>query len=252
MTTKRLLLFALLFVYGLCQAQEDLPTVSADLCGNTWGTDVVPHHKVSWDIGLGFESSTGNPHIASLNTIVRYGIFENVELRVGTSVLMWNKEQASKPSFGMDPLTIGTKIKVYDGTDFLPSVGVLAALQSPHLGSKDLLPSHLAPSLYLVFENGINDWFSLCYNVGAEWDGETATPTTFLSLCLNFGITDRLGAYVESFNYLHPEDGNQYKAGLGLTWLASRRVQLYLSADTDLQNIGKHFAINGGMAWLIN
>ena len=253
MTARRLLIIAFVFVFSLCHAQEELPTISADLSGNTWGTDVTPLHKLSWDNGFGFESENNGPHTATLNTtIVRYGLFENVELRVGTSFLMWNEGQAPEPSFGLDPLTIGTKLKVYDGTEILPSIGVLAEFQSPHLGSKELLPSHLAPSLFLIFENEINDWFDICYNAGAAWDGESATPTTFLSLCLNFGITERLGSYVESFNYLQPDEGNQFMTGLGLTWLASRRLQLYLSTDLDIQRLGKYYSINGGLAWLIN
>lgn len=253
MTVRKLLFLTFVFVYSLCHAQEELPTISADLSGNTWGTDVTPLHKLSWDNGFGFESERQGPHTATLNsTIVRYGIFENVELRVGTGFLMWNEGPASEPSFGLDPLTIGTKLTVYDGTEILPSVGFLAEFQSPHLGSKELLPSHLAPSLYLIFENEINDWFDLCYNAGAEWDGESATPTTYLSLCLNFGITETLGTYVESFNYLHPDDGNRYMTGFGLTWLASRRLQLYLSADLDIQQLSKYYSLNGGLAWLIN
>lgn len=250
---RRLLLTALVLAIGYCHAQEELPTISADRPGNTWGTEVMPHHKISWENGIGYESEVHGPATATLNTtIVRYGIFENVELRLGTSFLLWKDDPAAQPTFGVDPLTVGTKLKLYDGTDILPSVGVLAEFQLPCVGSKDLLPSHLAPSMYLLFENGINDWFDICYNVGAEWDGESATPTAFLSLCLNFAITDRLGIYVESFNYLHPEDDNRYMAGLGLTWLASRRVQLDISAEFDFQKLGKYYSVSGGVAWLIN
>ena len=38
-------------------------------------------------------------------------------------------------------LTIGTKLKVYESTSWLPSVGLLAEFKSPHVGSKELLPS---------------------------------------------------------------------------------------------------------------
>lgn len=246
-------LLALVLLCGLCQAQEELPTLSADRPGFTWGTEVMHHHKLSWENGIGYESETNGPHTATLNTtIVRYGIFENVELRVGSSFLMWNDGLAEEPTFGMAPLTFGTKIKVYDGTDLLPSIGLLAEFQSPRLGSKDLLPSHLAPSLYLLFENDINDWFYLCYNVGEEWDGDSAVPTTFLSLCLGFSLTESLGTYVETVNYFHPEDGNQYLTEFGLTWMVSRRVQLDIAADLDFQNFGKYYAISGGVAWMIN
>lgn len=250
---KDLLLIALFFAMDVCFAQEEQPTLSADRPGYTWGTDVMPLHKISWENGFGYESETNGPHTVTLNTtIVRYGIFENVELRVGTDFLTWNDGQAMEPSFGVEPLAFGTKLKVYEGTRILPSVGLLAELKSPHIGSKELLPHHLAPSLYLIFENNINDWFDICYNVGTEWDGESATPTTLLSLSLNFSITERLGTFVESVNYFHPDDGNHYLTEFGLTWLVSPRVQLDLAADMDFQNLGKHYAISGGVAWLIN
>lgn len=250
---RNFLLTALVFICSLCQAQDELPTISADRPGYTWGTEVMQHHKIAWENGFEYESEANGPHTITFNnTIVRYGIFEDVELRVGTSFLMWNDGQAMEPSFGIAPLTIGTKLKIYDGTNILPSVGLLAEFRSSHVGSKELLPAHLAPSMYLLFEHEINDWFNICYNVGEEWDGNSATPTTFLALSLGFNITESIGAFVESYNYLHPDERNRYLTEFGLTWLVSRRVQLDLAADMDFQNFGKHYTISGGVAWLIN
>jgi hypothetical protein len=73
-----------------------------------------------------------------------------------------------------------------------------------------------------------------------------------LGLGLYFDITDQIGAFVETYNYIHPHDGNQYLTEFGLTWLVSRRVQLDLAADLDFQNFGKHHVISAGVAWLIN
>ena len=253
MMTRRLLLITLVFIYGFCQAQEELPTISADRPGALTGTDVMPLHKLQWETGLGFESTVGGPRTFTLNnTLLRFGLFENAEFRVGTDFLMWNDGQAMEPSFGFAPLTVGMKAKFYEGSGFLPSVALLAELQSPHVGSKDLLPSHLAPTLHLSFDHTVTDWLGIGYNVGAEWDGETATPTTFLGLGFYFSITDRIGTFVESYNYIHPEEDNRYMTEFGFTWLVSRRVQLDLAADLDFQNLGKHYAVSGGVAWLIN
>ena len=95
------------------------------------------------------------------------------------------------------------------------------------------------------------DWLGICYNVGAEWDGETASPTTYLGFGVYFGITEHIGTFVETYNYIHPE-GNQYLTQFGFTWLVSRRVQLDLAADLDFQNFGKYYSVSGGVAWLIN
>ena len=248
---KGFLFFALLLTAGMCCAQEEDFSFPTDRPGNVWGTEVLPFHKVSWENGFSYERSDGGRTIAMPSTIVRYGIFENVEIRVGADFQLFEEPPYNTELFGMTPLTIGTKIHCYDGNEILPSIGVLAQLQSPYAGTADLLPDHLAPALYLIFENDINDWFALCYNVGAEWDGVTATPTTFLGLNLGFCLTDDLGAYVETFNYLHP-DGNQYLTEIGFTFNPIPRLQLDVEADFDVQNLKDYFRVGCGIAWRIN
>ena len=252
-TMKKSILFpVLLMMTVFCYAQEEeevfFPT---DRPGYTWGTDVLPLHKISWENGFSIErDAEGNRTITMPSTIVRYGIFENVELRVSTDFPLHEEVGSLTKQMGISPLTFGTKIKCYDGDGLIPSIGVLAEFQSPHIGSTDFLPSHLAPSLYLIFENAINDWFYVCYNAGAEWDGETATPTTFLSLCLGFNILENLGAYAETFNYLHPE-GNEYYTEFGFCLALSPRLQLDIEADFSLQQ-KKCTCIGGGVAWMLN
>ena len=238
---------------GVSRAQEELPTLSADRPGYTWGADVLAYHKLSWEHGFNYESSYDGSMTMTLNSmIVRYGIFENMELRVGTDFLMWNDGMAPEPSFGVAPLTLGTKIKVYESSTWMPSIAVLAQVQSARLGSSDLLSSHLAPSMYACFEHSIADRFSLSYNAGLEWNGEDATPTTFLSLAFWVGITEDLGAYLETINYLNADEGNQYLSELGVSWMVSRRLQLDLECDFDLQHFGKGYALGCGVAWMLN
>ena len=250
---KRLpILFAFILASGFCFAQNELPTVVPDRPGHTFGADITHFQKLGWDNGFSFEKASNGTRTFTLNsTILRYGLFQNMELRVGTDFLMYDNE-AAMPIFGIAPLTVGTKIKFNEGSGIIPSVGFLAELKSPHVGSKDLLPSHLAPAMYAIFEHSIGERFSISYNAGLEWNGETATPTTFLAFALGYNFTESFGAFVETYNYLHPEEANQYMTEFGLTWLVSRRVQLDLEADLDFQNLGKYFSIGAGVAWMIN
>ena len=85
MTKRRLLLLALVFFCGLCHAQEELPAISADRPGALTGTDVMPLYKLQWETGMGFESTKDGPHTFTLNnTLLRFGLFENAELRTFT------------------------------------------------------------------------------------------------------------------------------------------------------------------------
>ena len=215
---KRLpMLFAFILASGICFAQNELPTVVPDRPGHTFSADVTHYQKLGWDNGFAFEKTADGTRTFTLNnTILRYGLFQNMELRIGTDFLMYDNE-AAVPTFGIAPLTVGTKIKFNEGSGIIPSVGFLAELKSPHVGSKDLLPSHLAPAMYAIFEHSIGERFSISYNAGLEWDGEKATPTTFLAFALGYNFTENLGAFVETYNYLHPEEANQYMAEFGLS-----------------------------------
>ena len=134
----------------------------------------------------------------------------------------------------------------------MPAIGLLAELKSPHVGSKGLLPSYLTPALHALFEHNIGERFWICYNAGLEWDGETAAPNTFLGLGLGYSITENIGVFAESINYLHREEQSQHLTEFGLTWLVSRRVQLDLEADLDFRDLGGYYAIAAGASWLIN
>jgi len=248
---KSILFFAFLLTAAMCHAQEEEFSFPTDRPGNVWGTEVLPFNRCSWENGFSYERNFEDRTIALPSTIFRWGVFHNVEFRIGTDLQLFEESPYETKLLGMTPLTIGTKIHCWDGMGALPSIAFLAQLQSPHVGSADLLPDHLAPAMYLIFENDINDWFAICYNVGAEWDGVTATPTTFLGLNLGFSITDDLGAYVETFNYLHP-DGNQYMTEIGFTFTPIPRLQLDVEADFDVQNMKDYFRVGCGIAWRIN
>lgn len=251
---KNILILTLIAMATLCHAQE-LPSLPAERPGATCGTEILPLHKISWENGFGSESSGGTHTTTLTSTMLRYGIFHNVEVLVATDLVMINDGLSTEPTFDIAPPTLGTKIKVYEGSGLLPSVGLLAQLGLPRNGlvftnNAELHPAHIAPSMYLLFDHEINERFGLGYNVGLEWDGGSATAQTFVSLSLGFSITDDIGTYVETYNYFHPTDGNNYMTGFGLTWMPTRRLQFDIECDLDLQ--GDSFAIGGGVAWMIN
>lgn len=249
---KNFLIIALLMMAGLCYAQNDDFSFPTDRPGNVWGTAVLPHHKLSWENGFSYEYSDGARSFSTPSTIIRYGLFKNAELCVGTDFLLYKDQPTDTLEFGIAPLNIGTKILCFEGRGAIPSISVLIQLQSHRIGSTKLLPSNLAPAMYLIFENDITDWFSICYNAGVETDGETPTPTTFLGLGLWFSITDEFGAFVESYNYLHP-DGNQFMSELGFTYSPIPRLQLDIEADVDFKRLkGDFFRVGCGVAWMIN
>ena len=243
---KKILLISLMALFSATAlAQTGEPVISADRPGMSTGTDVMPQAKTQWETGVGYESEGGAATYTLNNTLVRFGLVDWAELRVGMDLLHGNG------TTGLSALNIGTKIALVENEGWVPAISLLANLQCPRIGSSDFTPSHLAPQLYVLFQNQVTSWFNVGYNVGAEWDGTLAEPSTFAAVCLGFSITESLGCFVESYNYFHSL-GNTYAMDLGLNWVVTRNLQLDLAANLDLQNTGNYLMISGGVAWLIN
>lgn len=248
-------LFALmaLTLGSLTAMAQDEAAFTADRPGASTGPGVVGHHVIQLEQGVQYEGDgTQYGTYTFSNTLIRYGLFHNMEIRLGGDAFLY-------PSGGCDisymaafsGLSVGTKIKCFEGNGAIPAVSVLADFSIPRTASYDFNVDHLAPSLYLLFENPIYDWFSIGYNLGAEWDGTLPRATTFAALSLSFSATDNLGCFVESYNYFN-ELGNAYCMDFGLNWQVSRRIQLDVAANTNLKNPAQYWAVSCGIAWQIN
>lgn len=240
-----LFLISFIALVGAQVVAQEETTISADRPGMSTGTDVMGAGKIQWETGVGFQRAAGTDSYTLNNTLFRYGATDRVEVRVGMDLLY------ESGTVGVTGLNIGTKIRVSDNEGWRPAISLMANLQSSRLGSAAYCPEHLAPQMYLLFQNQLSERFSLGYNLGAEWDGTVSEPTTFAALCLGFALTDNLGCFVESYNYFHSSN-NEYSVDFGMNWVVSRRVQLDWAANINLQSPQNNFMVSAGVAWLIN
>lgn len=231
---------------------QETAEFTADRPGASTGSAVVGHKVVQLEQGVQYDGDGGSGTFTFSNTLLRYGLFPNMELRLGGDGFIYKEDGVSpefKPAFS--GLSVGTKIKCFDGRGAIPAVSVLADFSIPCTASQGFNVDHLAPSLYLLFDNPVCYWLSLGYNVGAEWDGTLPSPTAFAALCLGFSATDSLGCFVESYNYFGSL-GNVYAMDFGLNWQVNRKVQLDIAANMDLGNPAQSWAISCGVAWQMN
>ena len=233
------------------KAQEDVG-FTADRPGASTGPLVVGQGVIQLEQGVQYDRDGDASTFTFSNTLLRYGLFPNMELRLGGDWLLYQVKGATqgfKPAFS--GLGIGTKIKCFEGKGAIPAVSVLADFAVPYTASKGFNTDHLAPSLYLLFENPVNDWLSIGYNLGAKWDGTLPDATTFAAVCLGFTATESLGCFLESYNYFGVLD-NVYAMDFGLNWMVGRKVQLDLAANIDLRNPAQSWSVSCGVAWQIN
>lgn len=249
---RKLLLSIILIAYCLVAFAQESVEFTADRPGASTGPSVVGQGVIQLEQGIQYDGDGGAGTFTFSNTLLRYGLFPNMELRLGGDAFLYQEDGAAqgfKPAFS--GLSVGTKIKCFEGQGAVPAVSVLADFAVPYTASNGFNVDHLAPSLYLLFENPVNDWFSIGYNVGAEWDGTFPAPTAFAALCFGFSVTECLGCFVESYNYFNTL-GNIYAMDFGLNWMVGRKVQLDLATNMDLRNPAQCWSISCGVAWQIN
>ena len=222
---------------------------TADRPGASTGPAVVGKNVIQWEQGVQYDGDGGPGQFTFSNTMFRYGLFSGVELRLSGDGFIYKDSDKWCPAFS--GLTIGTKIACYEGNGAAPAISLLANLALPKTGSEGFVVERLAPSFYLLFENPVNDWLSIGYNVGAEWDGATTTPSAFVALCLGFSINDKLGCFAESYNNF-ARYGNFYGLDFGFNYMVAERLQLDLAANIDACNPAECWAVSFGFAWQIN
>ena len=245
---KKFFIFAVSILTAFSVSAQEQAEFTADRPGASTGPSVVGHKVIQLEQGVQYDGDGSKGQFTFSSTLLRYGLFENMELRLGGDGLI-HYENGWKPAFS--GLSIGTKIKCYEGKGAIPAISVLADFAIPYTASKGFETEHFAPSLYLLFDNPVNDWFSIGYNVGAEWNGSTPAPTAFVAVCLGFSATERLGCFAESYNYFN-KLGNIYAVDFGLNYMVARRIQLDLAANLDLLHPKQAWSISFGVAWQIN
>lgn len=256
---RQLCISLILLVASAVMAQEQLAEelwMEPDRPGIATGTGVMPFKKVMWETG--FEASLGTDGYSFLlpTTMFRFGITRFAELRIeydGSLVRQPDKSWA----YEVAPLVLGTKVRIFDGSEqykWIPKTALMVNLAIPSTPAL-AASTHVAPSAYLLFANDVTDWFNIGYNVGVEWDGTQAKPNTFLALCLGFSITDNIGAFVESYNYI-TDYGKNTDADCGIdagfNFMVHERVQLDVYGAFNVRDPKASSQIGLGVAWLIN
>ena len=262
---KIIICLLLLFLPAVGVNAQEVNTFSPDCPGATTGPDIMPLWNIDWETGFSHEWNRRNgAHERTwvINTSTfRMGVTPNAELRlqIDESTTHTRKNNYT----GISAAAIGTKIKITDGNGALPKVSFLGTLLLSGSSRSHYLPQHVGIQTHLLFENELSNSFSLGYDVGAEWSGDTDNPNIFFGVCLNYQATDKLSFFIESYNLYNSQKQDDWaKPGrashfncmseVGAAYMVSPRLQVNLYGDINLNEPSKYANVGLGMAWLLN
>jgi len=242
MRTGLILIFIAISITAM--AQDEVRELITDRPDQTESSAVVPHKSLQIETGFVMENNdTGEANRKSFTyntTLFRYGLLENLELRLGLEYLgkevSVNDTGTTKTTSGLGPVSAGFKVKIADEDRWKPEMAFLGGLVLPFTASDDFKPDYSAANIRFSFAHTLSEKLSLGYNLGAEWDGETAIPGYFYSIVLGIGLTDKLGMFVEGFGLIPEEGGSEHLFDAGFTYLVLSNFQLDLSGGIGIND----------------
>jgi len=223
MDISKPLIIILVFVNTLmvvAQEENFIPMVT-DRPDATESPSTVPIKSLQVETG-GFYTSLEENNLKTEvygynTTLLRYGLLNNLKLRLG-----WNFEEArfkqgsqelNNKLSGFSPLLAGVKVSISEEKGIMPEIGLLGRLYLPFTASKDYRPENTGADFRFSFAHTISENSSLAYNLGAQWLDDNGELSYVYTLVYGYAISEKFGVYAEIYGDL-PENNRSNHFGM--------------------------------------
>jgi hypothetical protein len=180
--------------------------------------------------------------------LVRYGLMERLELRVGWPGLVWTRYDGPLADQSRDETlgpTVGFMVDLWPPRGWLPQTAVLASVPITLQGNPFTMES-LQPLSQVLYCWDLSDRVTLGGTTGAalfrvEGDNFVQLQQT---ASLDWTLTDRIAPFVEwemLVDYGSADDGAQHLLGGGLSFLLTERLQLTWRAGVGVNDRAPDF-----------
>jgi hypothetical protein len=159
--------------------------------------------------GYGFvynddEGTTSKEHVLP-QLLLRVGLFEELELRLGWAGYVHKEEQSGESETtqqGGSDVSVGIKHRLYSQGDYTPEISFIAEMRLPS-GANAVTSDDVEPELKLIWAYEMNSDWSMAGNINfaSPVEDDERSFETASSFTLAHSLTDRLGAYAEYFGF---------------------------------------------------
>lgn len=247
---------------------QEVPELVTDRPDQTESSVVVPPGYTQLEIGWTHARNDDHGEDVRSHSIpevlLRYGICERWELRLGHAGYTWedidfSDGSPSEDSEGWGDSEIGFKYYLWEEQTecWIPEGALLAGLTLP-TGANGHSSERADPGFRFSFSHTLTETLSFGYNLGAAWEtgeddrGERDTGSVFqYTAVLGQGLTDRLSLFVEFFGDIpmsSPGTPAHYFDG-GFTYLVTDNFQLDCSVGVGLSDDADDFFVGAGFSY---
>lgn len=234
-------------------SQTNLELIT-DRPDKTESASVVPQGTLQIETGFEYTSDnvTDGVEINSLSiasTLFRYGLFKNFELRMGGGYLSQKIELNSSGSTekGVADLMLGAKYEFINDHHSIPDIAIMVHFFLA-AGAEAFKPTKTEPQVILSLAKGIDESLDLGINLGGKYSSEEDNLFYFYTLAAGFGITEKLGSFIEIYSEILSNFSPLIMAGTGFTYLLLPNLQLDISGGNGLFNNSKVWYFGAGIS----
>jgi Putative MetA-pathway of phenol degradation len=205
--------------------------IDTDRPDQTESSAIVPKHYFQAEIGFNKENLSGRDYeLIHPTALLKYGL-KKFEFRLEATYKTAYEHLIPNPTSttGFEPIEIGFKAALSEEKKILPKTSLIVHLGIPALGSKAFRTDHLIPSFRFTMQNSITDNIAIGYNLGAEWDGYTSTPTWIYTFAPGFNLGEKWYAYIEAFGFIRKNETPQHSLDAGIAYYINPDIKLDIS-----------------------
>ena len=249
------ILSLLFFIQTIAVGQtNELPPIVLDRPDLTESPFLTPKGYVQVEAGLLAEKAPAGIDFKTPTVLFKYGLTKKFELRL---IAEMNWTDVGNNNFGIPPVWVGFKSSLIDEKGFVPQVSFIGHLSLDEIATTSYKEKYIAPKFRFVFQHTLSKKFSLAYNAGMEWDGNSADPAFIYTLTSGYAITDKFGCFVELFGDKNNNANASVNADGGFTFLVNNNAMADISAGLRLSGpglttIGSEFFISMGYSFRFN
>jgi len=247
-TIKTFLLLPALFLALAASAQEEAP-FNSDRPGAINGTEILPKGRLQWETAVQWERSEYDDISMRLWTInssvIRYGLTDYAEMQLRADYMAGTIDGEHRNGFAN--VSLGAKVRLFDGWRFLPSVTMLSYLMVPDKKDTSFMPDNWSLQWGLCAQHDITRWLSFGYEGSLLWLDDKR-PTPYWGFSLGFQLSDKWLLMADQYNWDYSGD-NENWVELSLCWHFAKRMQVDVYSDFNLRYLRDYTNIGVGFSW---
>lgn len=243
------LLLVILTYVSYSQEIENVELIG-DRPDQTESSTVLPKGYFQIEDGFVNENvSTDITNISYSSFLVRYGLFENMELRFASDYQMTKVSGLDNIS-GFAPISFGSKIQVRQEDGWLPQIAFLGHITIANTGYKEFLQEYHSANMVLTFGHSLNNYMSIGYSIGVDFPSEVDYAIGTYTFVTGFAISNKVGAFLEVYGdfskYMYADN----KINGGVTYLIHPKLQLDLAGGFGLSEYSANSYYSFGLIYM--